>query len=123
MIRRPTFALAVSVGVAGAAVTSAVGQAGLHVVAYALVVMLGAVTYYQADKRLVSSAIGTLLIGVAGGLVLSEVILTGLSVYVLGLPVDFAAWSMWVQLLFPWAAVLTMLLTGYFGIGLLDTLR
>lgn len=123
MIRQTPFGLALSLGVAGAAVTSAVGDASLHPVAYALATMLGVITYYQANSRLVDEAIGTILLGVGGGLVLSEVVLTVLSVYVLGLPVDFAAWSMWTQLLFPWAYVLALMLTGYFGIGLLDALR
>lgn len=123
MISRTIFSVALALGVAGAAITSAVGDPFLHVVAYVLVTALGAITYFQADKRLVDDAIGTTLIGVAVGLVLSEVVLTGLSVYAIGLPVDFAAWSMWTQLLFPWAYVVTLLLTGYFGIGLLDMLR
>lgn len=123
MIGRLTFGAGVTIAVGGAAVTSAVGDASLHPIAYALVTALGVVTYFQADRRLVEEAIATTLLGVASGLVLSEVVLTILSVYVLSLPLDLAAWSMWTQLLFPWAYILTLILAGYFGVGMLDLLR
>lgn len=123
MIRRVTYAGFLVIGVGGASVAAAVGDPILHPVVYALSLTLGVVTYYQATKRLVEEAIGTTLLGVGGGLVLSEVVLTAVSVYVVGMPVDYAAWSMWTQLLFPWGYVLTLLLTGYFCAGLLDMLR
>lgn len=123
MISRITYALFLVLGIGGAAITSAVGDSWLHVPAYALAVIVGVVVYFQANKRLVDEAIGTTLLGVLGGLLFSEIVLTAISVYVLSVPVDFAAWQMWTQLLFPWASVLTLMLTGYFGAGLLDMLQ
>lgn len=123
MIRRTTYAAFLVLGVAGAAVTAAVGDSSLHAVAYGLSVLVGIVTYHQATKRLVDEAIGTTLQGVLGGLLLSEIVLTAATVYVIGSPIDLAAWQMWTFLLFPWAYVLTLLLTGYFCAGLVDMLR
>ena len=123
MIRRGTYALFLIAGVAGAAVTVAVGDASYHVWAYMLSLVMGVVVYYQANTRLVEEAIGTTILGVTGGLVMSEIVLTAASMYVLAIPVDFAAWRMWLQLLFPWAFVLALVLTGYFCAGLLDMLR
>lgn len=123
MMRRVTYGGFLALAVASAAVAAAVGSPTYHPVVYGLSLALGVVTHYQADRRLVEEAIGTTIIGVSGGLVASEVVLTTVSVYVIGMPVDYAAWSMWTQLLFPWAYVLTLLLTGYFCAGMLDMLQ
>jgi len=123
VIRRTTYALFLVLAIAGAAVTAAVGDSSLHILAYGLSVLVGVVAYFQATKRLVDEAIGTTLLGVLGGLLLSEIVLTVATVYVIGMPVDLAAWQMWTLLLFPWGYVLTLVLTGYFCAGLLDMLR
>ena len=123
MIRRGIYALFLIAGVAGAAVTVAVGNNSYHLLAYILSVVVGLVVYYQANKRLVEEAMGTTILGITGGLVMSEIVLTAASMYVLAIPVDFAAWRMWLQLLFPWTFVLALILTGYFCAGLLDMLR
>lgn len=123
MIRRTTYAAFLVLGIAGASLTAAVGDSSLHVAAYSLAVLVGVTTYFQANKRLVDEAIGTTLLGVSGGLLLSEIVLTVVSVYVIGTPIDLAAWQMWTFLLFPWAYTLTLMLAGYFTIGLIDMLR
>jgi hypothetical protein len=123
MIRRTTYAVFLVLAIAGASVTAAVGDSSLHPFAYGLALLVGVVVYFQATKRLVDEAIGTTLLGVLGGLLLSEVVLTAVSAYVIGSPIDLAAWQMWTFLLFPWAYVLTLVLTGYFSAGLVDMLR
>lgn len=123
MISKATSGAGVTVAVGGASVAAAVGDPELHLVAYALTTLLGAVTYYQADKRLVADAIGTIILGILGGVALSQVVLTLLAVWTVGIPLDLAAWFMWTKLLFPWAAVVFLMLTGYFVVGMLDLLR
>lgn len=123
MIRRTTYAVFLVLGIAGASVTAAVGDSSLHTLAYGLALLVGVVVYFQATKRLVDEAIGTTLLGVLGGLLLSEIVLTAVSAYMIGAPIDLAAWQMWTFLLFPWAYVLTLVLTGYFCAGLVDMLR
>lgn len=123
MMGRVTYAGFLGVAVASASVAAAVGNPIYHPAVFAFSLLLGVVTHYQAERRLVERAIPTTLLGVGAGLVASEVVLTAVSVYVIQMPVDYAAWSMWTQLLFPWAYVLTLLLTGYFAAGMLDMLR
>lgn len=110
--------------VAGTGFAAAFGGRRAVVVAYLLALALGAVLYVQGEAfAAVGPVFGNALVGYLAGVVGSLGLATGLFVWLLDAPVDYAAWQVGLMLWDSWAGVGVAVISGFFLTGLADLLR
>lgn len=108
--------LALAVG--GGSFAASFGGSATGIAAYAIAIAIGIVVYVQGDRSATAATVtGNLLLGYLGGVVLSLAVATGLFVWFLNLPVDFAAWQMGLRLWESWAGIGAAVLSGFFLSG------
>jgi drug/metabolite transporter (DMT)-like permease len=124
MLRQWQHVAGLAAGVAGTAFTAAFGGELSVWAAYALAVALGLVLYEQGDTyAAVGTVAGNVLVGYLAGIVLSFVLATGLLIWLLNAPWDFAGWQVGLMMWDSWAGIGVAVLSGFFVAGLAAPLR
>lgn len=124
MYPRPLYVAVLSLGIAGLQFAASFNQGWLFAVTFALALVLGAVVFYQGERRVVAGPIfSNLILAICLGTAASTLVVGGLLTLILGIPWDYALWQ---GGLLVWEVALGIdftLVTGFFVVGVVDAMN
>lgn len=124
MNARWSHVLALAVAFAGVELAMAFGDATETTAAYVLAAGLGVVVFAQGESNLVQGSVfGNVLLGFVAGTAVALFVGTSMFAWYLSVPFDLAIWRMGLLMWGSWAGVGVTVLSAFFLVGLLATLR
>lgn len=111
--------LAASVG--SIQMAAAFGEPWQVSAAYATVLALGVVVFYQSEARVTNGpVVASIVLSLFAGTAASLIVAAGLLAYVLGAPPDFALWQVAILMFDTWLGVAFAFVGAFFSVGLVS---